>query len=95
MVGGTVRDHVSRAFLTRSLAWAAVERPAGMFNLCSGVGLTYREIAEAMARSAAVGSRSGISARETGIPAVVGDPTAWRRSRGCRRRWTPSRWRRW
>ena len=78
----TVRDHVSRDFLARSLAWAARERPAGVFNLCSGVGLSYREIAEAMAEIS--GGRLPIRdlARESGIPAVVGDPSAWRGSSG-------------
>lgn len=74
---GTVRDHVSRGFLARSLAWAAIERPPGVFNLCSGVGLSYLELTEAMAETS--GGRLPIRdlSQDTGIRAVVGDPASW------------------
>lgn len=78
----TTRDHVSRGFLVHSLAHAALERSAGVFNLCSGVGLSYRRITEAMAEVS--GGRLPIRdlRREAGIPAVVGDPAAWSRETG-------------
>lgn len=78
-----VRDHVSRDFVARSVLRAATDRLSGTFNLCSGVGLTYASIAEAIAE------RRGIRIRVVdlglpGIRSVVGDPGAWAERTGLR-----------
>lgn len=70
------RDHVSRAFVATSIARAARDRMAGTFNLCSGVGLRYDAIAEAIA------ARMGVAVQirdldRPGIRTVVGSPDAW------------------
>ena len=76
-----VRDHPSRAFVAASVARAARDRIPGAFNLCSGLGLSYRSITQAIAR------RLGVPVSITdldnpGIRAVVGDPAAWRARTG-------------
>lgn len=76
-----VRDHVSREFVAASVARAARDRLPGAFNLCSGIGLSYRAIAEALLR------RLGVTAEIVdldlpGIKVVVGDPTTWREVTG-------------
>lgn len=78
----TVRDHVSRTFLAESLHLAAENRPAGIYNLCSGVGLSYRELTEAMMEVA--GGRLPIRdlRQESGIASVVGDPARWTKASG-------------
>lgn len=76
-----VRDHVSRAFIARSVRSAVQSRVGGAFNLCSGLGLSYQAIAEAIASE--LGVDLGIRDEDLpGIKAVVGDPSRWYKASG-------------
>jgi nucleoside-diphosphate-sugar epimerase len=81
----TRRDFVSRTDVARALIdLASSDRLPGIVNVCSGVGLAYGEIVDALAR------RLGIDAAvrsldRPGIEAVVGDPSTLREAVG----WVP------
>jgi nucleoside-diphosphate-sugar epimerase len=71
----TIRDHILLRDLAAAVArLAEVDVVPGIVNLCSGVGVRFGDIVEAIARrqGKAVTIRS---ADRPGIPAVVGDPS--------------------
>lgn len=74
----TVRDWVRREFVRDSVAYACLNRPTGLFNICSGTGCSMGEIAGTAMRL--LGSRGGVRDLEAFAPTVVvGRPDAWRR----------------
>lgn len=76
-----VRDHVSRGFTAASVATAARSRLGGCYNLASGIGLRYEEIAESIAER--MGGRVSIEdLGHPGIPTVIGDASVWCRATG-------------
>ena len=76
----TVRDFVRLADAARALVdLTTVADPPDLVNVCSGVGLAYGRIVEALAGRLGVEARV-VSLDRPGIPAVVGDPT---RLEGC------------
>jgi NDP-hexose 4-ketoreductase len=81
----TTRDFVAIEDVARALVELAApgERP-GLVNVCSGVGLAFGEIVEAMGRQLGI-PVDVRSLERPGIAAVVGDPTRLRRVLG----WSP------
>jgi len=80
----TIRDHILLDDLSAGVAaLAAVESPPDLVNLCSGIGVSFSAIVEAIAarQSKAV---TVVSLDRPGIAAVVGDPTRLRRLCGVR-----------
>ncbi len=55
---GTVRDYVGRDFVARSVAHAVDSRPAGLFNLASGLPVSVLDLATAAV--SALGSTVGV-----------------------------------
>lgn len=84
-----VHDFVSAAFVSAVLARLAVEPlPDRTLNICSGVGLPVRTVADAMA--ARLGLRPTYQV-ESGsrLPVSIGDPTALAEATALRYRATP------
>lgn len=84
---GTVRDWVTRDFVAASVA-AAVERaPVGVFNVCSGVGVSMADLASALLRR--FGLATPVHDLQL-VPAgtVIGDPSAWEHASGLAQRLT-------
>jgi NDP-hexose 4-ketoreductase len=80
-----VRDYVRRDFVLASIRHALGARTAGLFNVCSGTGVSYEALVEALAE--ATGGTLPVHDRaEPGIRAVVGDPAAWREASGLAER---------
>lgn len=76
LCAGTVRDWVPKDFVVHSLVRACELRPAGVFNVCTGIGLGMGELAQACL--AAVGSPLGVVDEQAfPVSSVVGDPSAW------------------
>jgi len=73
---GTVRDWVRLAYVCDSIAYAARQRPTGVFNICSGVGV---QMGDAVRTAVALlGSPAGVRDLEVFPPtAVVGSPDLW------------------
>ncbi|WP_162616423.1 NAD-dependent epimerase/dehydratase family protein [Xylanimonas allomyrinae] len=72
---GTIRDWVLPAFVIHSVARAVEIRPRGVFNVCSGVGVSFGDAVDSALRS--LGSDLGVRAgRPPGGP-VIGDPQQW------------------
>lgn len=83
----TTRDFVMLEDVARALVELATTEgpPPPLVNVCSGVGLRFGEIVEAMAD--ALGIEATVrSLDRPGIEAVVGDPTLLRRTLG----WVPT-----
>ncbi len=76
----TVRDFVRLVDAAEVLVdLATVDDPPDLVHVCSGVGLAYGDLVEALARRLGVEARV-VSLDRPGIPAVVGDPS---RLRSC------------
>lgn len=74
----TVRDLITVEQLARSLVeLASVPTLPGVVNVCSGGGVSFREIVEALGRRRGVEVRVETSG-EPGIPTVIGDPSLLR-----------------
>jgi len=76
MSANAVRDFITRNFIVKSLIYAAQHRTSGLFNVCSGVGLSFQDIAEELAHS----SQYKLTVRDLGypcIPTVIGNPASW------------------
>lgn len=76
-----VRDHVSRDFVARSFVSAVHARYRGAFNLCSGIGIAYADIAKSMAAHLG-GGVDIVDDDSPGIRVVIGDPAAWTKTSG-------------
>ena len=74
---GTTRDYVSRNFVIASIAEAARLRPAGVFNVCSGVGVSMGELVRMVLDDRGLTNLIG-SGDESSASSVVGDPARWR-----------------
>ncbi len=80
---GTVRDWVTREFVVASVRRAAELAPAGVYNVCSGIGVGMGEAVEAALRQ--LGSRSRVVDLGVHPPSsVVGTPDRWRTVSGLR-----------
>ncbi len=74
----TVRDLITVEQLARSLVeLASVPTLPGVVNICSGGGVSFGEIVEALGRRRGVEVRVETSG-EPGIPTVIGDPSLLR-----------------
>ncbi len=76
MSASMIRDFVTRDFMVKSLIYAAGHRTSGLFNVCSGKGLSFQDIAEEMAHSL----RYKLTVRDLGYPgirSIIGNPTSW------------------
>jgi NDP-hexose 4-ketoreductase len=84
-----VRDYVSLDFVLVSILHALDSDAAGLFNVCSGTGVSYESLTIALA--GATGGTLPVRDRgEPGIRAVVGDPTAWQRASGLAEHLAPT-----
>lgn len=84
---GTVRDWVTRDFVVASVLAAVARTPIGVFNVCSGVGLSMGALATTLL------VRRGLEMPVHDLqlaPAdtVVGDPSAWMLLSGMSQRMT-------
>lgn len=78
----TVRDFVRLADAAEALVdLSAVPDPPEVVNVCSGVGLAYGRIVDALADRLGIEAQI-VSLDRPGIPAVIGDPTRLMRSVG-------------
>lgn len=86
---GTVRDWVSREYVCESIEHAALHRPIGLFNVCSGTGIRLGEavqLAMALLRCPV-----GVEDMEVFSPTVViGRPDRWRDVSRLSQRFGPS-----
>lgn len=76
MSAGTTRDFVTRTFIAKSLMHAAHHRTSGLFNVCSGIGLSFQDIVEKMTDSL----QYKLAVRDLGYPgirSVIGNPDSW------------------
>ncbi len=83
MSARTIRDFVTRNFIAKSLIYAARHRTSGLFNVCSGVGLSFQDIAEEMVHSL----QYKLTVRDLGYPSirsVIGNPTSWLNETGLK-----------
>lgn len=81
--GQTARDYVSRAFVAAAVARAVTLRPAGVFNLGSGLPVTVADIARETV--AALGAQVGVrDLREFPASRIWCDPRAWAEVTGMR-----------
>lgn len=77
---GTVRDWVAPDFVVGSVVAAAAQRPVGLFNLCSGVGVEFgAAVTEALRL---LGSDAGVEAGGASSGPIVGDPSRWAAASG-------------
>ena len=73
---GTTRDFVTRNFIAKSLIHAAHHRTSGLFNICSGIGLSFQDIVE----GAEDFLQYKLAVQDLGCPSirsVVGNPDSW------------------
>jgi nucleoside-diphosphate-sugar epimerase len=72
----TTRDYVSRAFVLESISVAVRLRPPGVFNICSGIGVSTGEIARMTLDDLGLANPIG-AGDESLASSVVGDPARW------------------
>lgn len=70
------RDYVSRAFVVTSIVKAARLRPPGLFNVCSGVGVSTGQISQMVLDDLGL-SNQVMLGDESLASSVVGDPARW------------------
>lgn len=81
--GGTVRDYVSRSFIAASVTMAIRTSTTGLFNVCSGTGVSVADLATAVVLLS--GSTSAVEDLEVfPASAIVGNPEAWFEAAGLR-----------
>jgi len=76
----TVRDWVVPEFLVTSVVHAVANRPLGLWNVCSGVGVSFHDAVRAALRH--LGVTADILAESADATRVVGDPTRWTATSG-------------
>jgi len=76
LAASTIRDYVSRQFVIDSIVTAVRLRPAGVFNICSGVGVSTGEIAR-MALDDRQMANEISSSDDAQSSTVIGNPTRW------------------
>ena len=77
LAASTIRDYVSRQFVIESISAAARLRPAGVFNVCSGVGVSTGDIARMVLQDRQM-ANAITSSDDSQSSTIIGDPTRWR-----------------
>jgi nucleoside-diphosphate-sugar epimerase len=77
LAASTIRDYVSRQFVIESISAAARLRPAGVFNVCSGVGVSTGDIARMVLDDRQM-PNAITSSDDSQSSTIIGDPTRWR-----------------
>ncbi|MEZ5184643.1 MAG: SDR family oxidoreductase [Candidatus Nanopelagicales bacterium] len=78
----TVRDWVALDFVVQSVARAVAVPTPGVFNICSGRGISMRELAEAMLQSRDAGRLGVRDLHAAEANTVIGDDRRWRSASG-------------
>ena len=77
IAASTSRDYVSRRFVIESIASAVQVRPAGVYNICSGVGVGTGQVVRMILDD--LGLTNEISSSDEALASsIVGNPTRWR-----------------
>jgi len=77
LAASTIRDNVSRQFVIELISAASLLRPAGVFNVCSGVGVSTGDIARMVLDNRQM-ANAITSSDDSQSSTIVGDPTRWR-----------------